>query len=95
MGVQRTLRTFDRTPEPFRTRGDLPGIGDGPVGITTVDAIELLDRVQLRQMIAVDHEIVSTAQPRNAVNAETQILIQGDRQIENNQRDDHTVDNRC
>lgn len=86
---------LDRTPELFGPRADLARISDEAVGITAVDAIEFLDRVQIREMMAIDHEMVFAAYPRNSVNAKTEMLKNGDRKIENDQRDDHAVDNGC
>jgi hypothetical protein len=56
---------LDRAPELFRAPGDLARIGDQPVGIAAIDAVQLLDPVQIGEMLPVDDDVVAPAHKRD------------------------------
>jgi len=78
----------------FGARDDLPAVGDQPVAVAAIHAIEFLDGIEVGQVLAIDDDIVPAHHPRNAVDAEADSLIKADGQVEQGQGQDHAVDDR-
>src|SRR5678816_4185288 len=75
MGRSHTLRVSDRTPVLLGPTRDFPNVCEDAVGISTVHAIELFDRVEVREMLAVDHDVGRAADPCDAVNGKAHPLV--------------------
>ena len=77
---------FNGAPMLFRAAGDFTRIGDDAVCIPAKGAIHRLDEVKISEMMPVDNDIVGPRDPRNAVNAKTDMLVNGNPDIDQHQR---------
>ena len=67
-------RMFDRTPVLLGTAGCFPGVGNDPVRIAAVRAIQLLYAVQISQAMPVDDYIVGSFDSLHSPSGETDEL---------------------
>jgi hypothetical protein len=74
-------RVFDRTPELFRPPRDLPNVGDEPVKIAAVQAVELLNTVEIAQGVPVKDDIAASFDLGDLVDGKADGLEQGDKGI--------------
>ena len=61
-------------PVLLGTRSDLARVRQQTVGITAIDTVELLHRVQVGQVLPVDDDELATANPRNSIQPEADRL---------------------
>ena len=75
MSVFYRLRMLYRTPKLLGSRGDLSYIGDNPVKILAIPAIDLFDSVQIKKIIPVHYEIITSFHLWDLVYRETDALV--------------------
>ena len=83
---------FDGAPVGLGPGGDFPDICDQPVGIGAIGAVDFLRQVQMRQPVAVHHDIVAPGDPGDAIGAKADRLIQADEEIQDHEGDDQRID---
>ncbi len=94
MRPQHAAGVLDRAPTDLGARGDLAEEGGQAVGVGAVGAADLLDRVQIGEVMAVEHEIVAAAHLRDPVDRKADRLIGHHGEIEQHHRDDQGIDHR-
>ena len=85
---------LDRAPILLGTCGDLTRVGEQSVGVAAVRAVHLFDRVQVRQLVPVHHEIARTRHHCDPVDRKAHPLIQGDPHVQHKQGHDQRVNDR-
>ncbi len=77
---------LDRTPVLLGPPGDLPHVRKDAVCIPAIDAIELLDDVQVREVLPIDDDVRRAGDAGNPVNPEAHGLVRRDPQIQHEDR---------
>src|SRR5450830_1765039 len=85
---------LDRAPVLLGARRDLAREGDDAVGVGAIGAVELLQRIEIGEMVAVEHEIVGALDLGDAVDRKAYRLKNTDEEIEQQKRNDAGVDHR-
>ena len=86
---------LDRAPILLGSRRNFTDIGNQPVAIAAIDAIQLLYRVQIGQQVAVKHDVVRAFHLGNAVDRKADGLKNRDKQIQKDERHDQGIDEWC
>jgi hypothetical protein len=73
---------LDRAPVLFGARRHLAKIGRHAIAVGTIETIEFFDGVQVRQIGAVEDQIVAPLHLRNAVDREADGLVRRNEQID-------------
>ena len=56
--------------------------------------MNLIDRIKVSKVLAIENDVITTTHSGDAVNRETRGLIHTDEQIQNQQRNNHAVNHR-
>jgi hypothetical protein len=94
VGAKYFSGVLDGAPVLLCAGDDLPRIGNNSVAVTTVEAIEFFDAIQIGQLMPVHNYISISLYSPYPVQAKTDVLIDSDRQIEKGQGNDHGVNKR-
>jgi len=86
---------FDRAKILFSAGGNFKGVGNEPIGIRTIQAVGFIKKIKIGQMDVIEHNIVGPFDLGNAVDGERGGLVNGDKKIEENDRENHAVNERC
>jgi hypothetical protein len=86
---------LDRAPILFGARRDFAQVGGDAVAVRAVEAVELLDQVEVGQVLAVEDDVVGALHPGDAVDREADPLVQGDEQVHQQEGNPAGVDHRC
>src|SRR5476649_199439 len=87
MGAWNRKRMLDRTEELLSAARHFAHIGDDAVAVAAIDAVQLLDQVQIAQAMPVDDDIVGPAHLGDAIDREADALIERREQVDQRQRD--------
>src|SRR4029079_16595570 len=87
-------RVPNRTPILLGQPRDITYVGKHAVGVPTEHAIELLDRIQVGEMLAINDHVPGPTDTRDAVDAKADGLIEADPDIKRRDRYDHRVNQR-
>ena len=87
-------RVLDRAPVLLGAGGDLARVGDQAGGVAAIGAVEFLERVEIRQLGAVEDDVIAAPDLADAVERETDGVVDGQAEVENRQRHDEAVDER-
>src|ERR1700722_806546 len=90
-----TSCVLDRAPVLLGTRSDLPDVREYTVRIRAIRAIELLKRVEVAELLAVECHIVDPAHAWDPIDREANRLVDGDKQVEQYHRNKERIDHRC
>ena len=82
MRILNSPRVLDRTPVLLGSPGNFHGVGQHPVPIRAVHAVEAFDGVQVSQFVAVNRDVIPAARFGYAVDGKANGLIYGDEQIQ-------------
>src|SRR5450830_1255632 len=85
---------LDRAPVLLGARRNLAREGDDAVGVGAIGAVELLQRIEIGEMVAVEHEIVGAFDLGDAIDRKAYRLKNTDEEIEQQKRNDAGVDHR-
>ena len=88
------LRVPDRAPVLLGPRGNLANGGQHAVRVAAIHAIQLFDRIQVGEVLPIDHDVVRTWDPRDPVQRKTEPLVEADPQIDEPDRHDERIDER-
>jgi len=88
------LRVFDWAPVALGATADLPGILDEVVVIAAVDAVDLLEPVEVGQHLAIVDEILTRPDERDTINPKADLVIDLQTNMEKSHRYEHPVDER-
>src|SRR5271155_1550591 len=80
--TEHTSRVLDRTPVLLGTGCDLPNVREYPVRVGAIRAIQLLNRVEVGEVLAVECQVVDPAHTWNPIHRETYGLVHGNEQVE-------------
>ena len=94
MRADKAPSVLDRAPILFGATGNFTDIGDEPIAIRTISAVELFENVQVGEMMTVEDQKVAAAHLWNAVNREADKLINGDEQVQQHERNNQGVNER-
>src|SRR6185295_6390011 len=95
VGPQHRFGVPDRTPVLFGPSRNLTHVRQNAVRVSAIHAIELFDGVEIGEMPAIDRSDVDRAPDvRDAVQGETQTLVDRERRIDNSDWHNHRVDDR-
>ena len=83
MGGTNPSGMFDRTPVLLGSRGNFTKICRKPIAVSAVKTVKFLDKIKIRQVIAIEDEIFRTLDLGNPVNRETGCLVKKKKQITN------------
>ena len=86
---------FYRAPVLLGTGNHFPDVFYQSVTVSAVHTVSFFNQVQVGQVVSVDVQVIATAYPWNSIDAETNMLVDGDTQIQESQRNDHSVYDRC
>jgi len=95
VGNVNVVGIFEGAPKIFSAGGNLSGVGDDAIAITAIQTIEFLRHVQIRQFMTVGDHIRTPRDQFKAINAKADVLIDGEKHIQKQQRHDHGIDQRC
>src|SRR5271154_3735612 len=87
-------RVFDRAPVLLRPACNFDHVCQHPVGVRAIHAIQPLEEVQISQFVAVNCDEVLTASFRNAIDRETNGLVNGNKKIGQHERNETSVNER-
>ncbi|MMZ65971.1 hypothetical protein D1872_284190 [compost metagenome] len=85
---------LNRAPELLRTCCHFTRISHQTIEVTTVDAVEFFNPVEISQILAVEHNIVTSPHQRNLVDPKVDMHVECDKKVENDTRNKHRVDDR-
>ena len=85
---------LDRAPVLLGPGGDLAGIGGNTVSVGTIETVEFLDQVEVGQVLAVENDVVGPTHLRNAIDRETDALIDGHEEVHQDEGNPAGVDHR-
>jgi hypothetical protein len=85
---------LDRAPVLLGARRDLSGEGGDPVSVGTVETVEFLDDVQIGEVLAVEDEVIRPSGFGDAVDGKADDLIDGEEEIQEEERDEPRIDER-
>jgi hypothetical protein len=85
---------LNRAPVVLRTRTYLPYVAKHTGGVAAVQAVGLLDRVQVGELMTVNRKVRPTRHACDAIYRKTYRLIQTDPKVEQEKRDAERVNDR-
>ena len=94
MGRLQPHGVFDGTPILLRLARNVPDIGNQAVCISAIFAIQLLHAIQIRQMTAINSEVVATADGFHTPDREAYFLKNRDSTVEQDQWNQHEIGQR-
>jgi hypothetical protein len=88
-------RVLDRTPIGLGAGSDFSYVADQAVGVRAVGAVEFFQGVEIRQMVAVEHQVIGAPHLYQTVGGKADCLIQRHANVQQDKGDDQRVDERC
>lgn len=85
------IGSFYRTPVPFGSSGDFHRIGKETVYIATVETVNFLDDIEIIQKPSIIGDKITSFYFWYAIEWKGYVMIDGDKDIQDNRRDDHGV----
>jgi hypothetical protein len=85
---------LDWTPILFGASRDLRRVSENTVGISAIQAVQFFNRIQVRQAVPIKQNKVRSPDFRNAVNWKAGRLVDGEDQVEKNDREQTEPDDR-
>ena len=92
MGKSRLVCGFQRTPETLSTSANLDCIGKYTIHIATVETIDLFEEIEIVEKSSIVEDIVGAFDSRDRVEWESDVLIDGEGDVEDSDREEHPVD---
>ncbi len=94
MGLARFFRMGNGAETLFSAGRDLLRVGDESVQVAAVEAVHLLDQIEITESMTVEDDIVASSHFGDLVDRKADSLIESDENIQNDGRDDDAVDDR-
>lgn len=73
---------LDRTPVLLRARRDFSRISEHTVRVSAIDAAQALERTEVLERVAVDHDEGAAVDPGHAVESEADRLVEGEAEVD-------------
>src|SRR5262249_35588820 len=85
------LRVPDRTPVLLGAAGDLADVGEDAVRIPAVHAVQLLDAIEIREVLPIDHDVGRALYAGDAVDGKADRLVRADPEVQERDRHDQGI----
>lgn len=92
MGCAEALCVLDRTPVLLGSGRDFDAVGEQTVSIGTKSAVEAFKKIEVLELGTIEDEVVGTPDLWDSIDWETYALIDGQEEIEEEERDDAGID---
>lgn len=88
------LCVFDRAPMLFGASGDFRRVGQQSIAISTINAVQLFQSVEVGQVLAVEGDVIIAPDLLNSVDRKANGLVEAYEYVQQNKRHDHRIDHR-